>query len=237
MPAIEAAVDALGGPVMSALLERYAAQRARLDDACRLVGRSPSDVLLLPASKGQPVESVQELANAGCAEFAESYVQEWREKVAAVDVRWHIIGPLQSNKVRELSGQPVALIHTVAREKLVREIAKRCPGASILIQVNVADEASKSGVAAADAPALVSAAIDAGLDVRGFMAMAPLTEDSTAARRTFDGLRELRDATATPGVPLHTLSMGMSGDLEDAVAAGATIVRVGTAIFGPRVQA
>ncbi len=148
---------------------------------------------------------------------------------AAADVRWHWVGRLQRNKVRQVAGH-VALWHSVDRAELGAEIARRAPGAAVLAQVNTSDEATKGGCRPGDAAALVADLRAEGLDVRGLMTVAAVGHDGAAA--SFRRLRTLADDLALP-----ERSMGMSDDLEEAVAEGATLVRVGTALFGPRAPA
>ncbi len=194
----------------------------------------PPGVTLVAVSKAQPAEAIREAYAAGQRHFGENYVQEWRDKAAALadlpDLAWHFVGGLQTNKVKYLVGR-VALVHAVDREELGREIARRSAGAGIttrvLVEVNVAGEASKAGCSPADAPALV-ASLRAlpGLEVAGLMCIPPPDEPP---RPLFARLREL-----AASLGLRELSMGMSGDYPDAIAEGATLVRVGTAIFGER---
>jgi hypothetical protein len=194
----------------------------------------PAGVTLVAVSKAQPAEAIREAYAAGQRHFGENYVQEWRDKAAALadlpDLAWHFVGSLQTNKVKYLVGR-VALVHAVDREELGREIARRSAAAGVttrvLVEVNVAGEASKAGCSPADAPALV-ASLRAlpGLEVAGLMCIPPPDEPP---RPRFARLREL-----AAGLGLRELSMGMSGDYPDAIAEGATLVRVGTAIFGER---
>ncbi len=197
-------------------------------------GGVPAGVTLVAVSKTQPPEAIREAYAAGQRDFGENYVQEWREKAEALadlpDLRWHFIGSLQTNKVKYLAGK-VALVHTVDREELGREIAKRWEKAGararVLVEVNLGGEASKGGCAPEAVPALVEAlrALPA-LDVAGLTCIPPPEDDPRPHFRT---LREMRDRLG-----LRELSMGMSGDYPVAVDEGSTIVRVGTAIFGER---
>ncbi len=216
------------------IAERLAAVRAAL----------PSGVTLVAVSKTQPPEAVREAHAAGQRDFGENYAQEWRRKAEALadlpGIVWHFIGALQTNKVKMLAGgsgakpgglAPVAWIHTVDREELAREIARRYAArgatARVLVEVNVAGEATKSGCAPADVPHLVEAVRALpGLALRGLMCIPPADADPRPHFRT---LRAMRDALG-----LADLSMGMSGDYLAAIEEGSTMVRVGTAIFGPR---
>lgn len=220
----------------------------RIVAACLRTGRDPAAVALVAVSKFQPAESVRRLALAGQLLFGESYVQEAIPKVDALAdmmvepgeaLRWHFIGRLQKNKVKYLAGR-FELIHTVDSLDLAHMLHKfsaasgRCQ--DILLQVNLACEAQKSGCAAEGVPALARGVLELpGLRLRGLMIMPPWQEDPEPSRPWFAGLRELRDRLRQDlGVPLPELSMGMSHDLEQAVEEGATLVRVGTALFGER---
>jgi pyridoxal phosphate enzyme (YggS family) len=194
----------------------------------------PRGVTLVAVSKTQPADAVREAHAAGQRDFGENYVQEWRDKADALadlpDLVWHFVGSLQTNKVKYLAGR-VGLVHTVDRLELGREIAKRWEKAGararVLVEVNLGGEASKGGCAPESAPELVAAlqALPA-LDVRGLTCIPPPEDD---ARPHFQALRRMRDRLG-----LAELSMGMSGDYPVAIEEGATIVRVGTAIFGER---
>ncbi len=224
---------------MTDLAARWRATRAAVDAACVAAGRRPDEVTLVAVAKLHPVAAIDAVVAAGATDIGENYVQELLAKQAAAQAqpRWHFIGRLQRNKARQIAGK-VALIHAVDSRELGVELGKRVPAGAvqpILVAVNVADEATKSGVAVADAPALVAAlAAIPGLRVDGLMTMPPPTDDPEAARPHFTALRALRDRLATPAVPLPHLSMGMSHDFSVAIACGATLVRIGTAIFGER---
>jgi PLP dependent protein len=194
----------------------------------------PAGVTLIAVSKSQPADAIREAHAAGQRDFGENYVQEWREKADALadlpEIVWHFIGSLQTNKVKYLAGR-VALVHTVDREELGREIAKRWERlgarARVLVEVNLGKEASKGGCAEGDVPGLLERlrAIPS-LEVAGLTCIPPPGDDP---RPYFVALRALRDRLG-----LRELSMGMSGDYPVAIAEGATLVRVGTAIFGER---
>ena len=194
----------------------------------------PPGVTLVAVSKAQPSAAVREAYAAGQRHFGENYVQEWREKAEALadlgDLAWHFVGSLQTNKVKYLVGR-VALVHTVDRLDLAGEISRRSAqkGAAtrVLVEVNVAGEAGKAGCAPVEVPALVEAVRALpGLELRGLMCIPPAEGDPRLHFRT---LRALRDRLG-----LADLSMGMSGDYPAAIEEGATLVRVGTAIFGER---
>ena len=214
-------------PLDDAVRERLEAVRHRAAQA------GATDALRVVAvTKGFGADAVAAAVRAGLVDVGESYASELAGKALAAGegdapVRWHFIGRLQSNKVRRLSSV-VHLWQSVDRASLVGEIARHAPGASVLVQVNVSDEAQKGGCDPAAASGLVAAARDAGLDVRGLMCIAA-AGGNEAARPGFRLLRSLAD-----DLGLEERSMGMSGDLEAAVEEGSTMVRVGTALLGPR---
>jgi len=230
---------------MTTISSNLQAVNARIAAACGVAGRDPATVRLLAVTKTWPAASVRAAAAAGQHAFGESYVQEAVPKQAALadlDLEWNFIGPLQSNKTRPVA-ENFAWVHSIERLKIAERLSDQRPAhlppLNVCVQVNVSGEASKSGCALAAAPALCHAvAALPRLRLRGLMAIPDLTEESALAdsltRRRFARLRELRDALAAEGLPLDTLSMGMSHDLEAAIMEGATIVRVGTAIFGER---
>ena len=217
--------------------------RTEIAAVCTRCGRDPATVRLVAVSKTHPATAIEAACAAGQTLFGESYVQEFLTKAAAVNapLQWHFIGHLQSNKVKYLPGK-VSLIHSVDRLSLAEEIdcqwGKSGLQAEILIEVNLGGEASKSGVtAAALEPLLRRLAQFPHLSVRGLMTLPPYLADPDEVRPYFRTLRELArqlDALALPGVSMHELSMGMSHDFAVAIEEGATLVRVGTAIFGER---
>jgi pyridoxal phosphate enzyme (YggS family) len=222
--------------------ERLESVRARIALAARRAGRDPLGVRLLAVSKQQPVEAIAAAADAGQREFGENYVQEGADKVDALaDVPglvWHFIGQLQANKTREVAAR-FDWVHTVDRERIAARLSAQrphhAPPLQVLLQVRLADEAGKGGVTPTEVPALATAvAALPRLQLRGLMCIPPPAADLEAQRAPFRRLRELLDALNSAGHRLDTLSMGMSDDLEAAVLEGATIVRVGTAIFGRR---
>lgn len=215
----------------------------RIQAAAELAGRDPASVRLVAVSKTRPATDVVTAFQAGQTLFGENYIQELVPKLAEVQepVQWHVIGHLQSNKVKYIAGQ-VAMIHSVDRLSLAQEIdrqwgklGKIC---DILIQVNISGEASKSGTTEEEAIQLVrECALLPNVRVKGLMTMPPFFDDPEAARPYFAELRQLAktiDAQHITGVEMTELSMGMSGDFEAAIQEGATLVRVGTAIFGER---
>lgn len=225
----------------------------RIARAAERSGRRPGDVTLVAVSKTFPAEAIREAYAAGVRRFGENRIQEWDEKhaqLADLDATWHLVGHLQSNKARRAA----RLFHCVdsldridLAEKLSRAagevsgvgapLAAPARVLTVLIEVRLAPEESKSGVEVADVPALAEAVLALPqLDLRGLMCLPPFLEDAEQVRPYFRRLRELRDAlSARLGRPLPTLSMGMSHDFEVAIEEGATQVRLGTAIFGPRV--
>lgn len=203
--------------------------------------RFSQHVTLICVSKNQDVKKVKEGVHSGIQDLGENYVQELIEKQAAVlqPVRWHLIGPLQSNKIKFIVGK-VDLIHSVDRESLAHAISVKAQSLElkqkILIQVNIANEATKSGVSAQQVSALIQKIKNFnGIELCGFMTMPPFVEKPEASREPFRQLRELRDVLQKEhGLALPILSMGTSQDFEIAIEEGATHVRVGTQIFGAR---
>jgi pyridoxal phosphate enzyme (YggS family) len=201
----------------------------RVRDRIAAAGGDPTAVTVVAVTKGFGPEAVEAAVAAGAVHLGENYAQELiaNAPVAGPEVRWHFIGGLQRNKVRALADH-VHLWETVDREALGIEIARRAPGAAVLVQVNISDEATKGGCPPAGAHDLVAALEDVGLEVRGLMGIAA-PGDLDRAGRQFGVLADLATALDLP-----ERSMGMTDDLEVAVARGATIVRVGTALFGSR---
>ena len=226
-----------GAPVR----ERVAWVLERIALAERRSGRPPGSVRLVAVSKTQPLSRILEAHAAGLSVFGENYVQEAAEKVPGLPVaEWHLIGKLQSNKVRKAVSL-FSWIQTVDSAKRLSEISRSAVEAGkvvpALIEVNVGGEESKAGASAGDLRAILAGAASLpGVRVAGLMAIPPYSEDPEESRPYFARLRELRDALAAeaPGAMLSELSMGMSNDFEAAIEEGATMVRVGTAIFGSR---
>jgi pyridoxal phosphate enzyme (YggS family) len=222
---------------------RLHALQARIARAADEAGRDPATVALLAVSKTFGAAAVRAVADCGQCEFGENYLQEALEKQAELRdpaLVWHFIGPIQSNKTRAIA-ENFSWVHSVDRLKIAERLsAQRPPGApplQVCIEVNVSGEASKGGVGPAELPALAGAVSRLpGLQLRGLMAIPAPTPDVAAQRAAFGQVRELFDSLRARGHGLDTLSMGMSGDLEAAILEGATIVRVGTALFGERIK-
>lgn len=224
-----------------------AAARARLADALAAAGRPAEDARLLAVSKTKPAAMIREAWQQGQRDFGENYVQEALAKQGELKdlegIVWHFIGPLQSNKTREVA-EHFAWVHSVDREKIARRLNDQRPAElgplDICLQVNISAEPSKSGVMLEELPDLAAAVLAMpALRLRGLMAIPAPAEESSAQREPYARLRQALDRLRKrfPDAPLDTLSMGMSADLEAAVAEGATLVRLGTAIFGERDRA
>jgi hypothetical protein len=217
--------------------------REQIATTCRKCGRDPGEVRLVAVSKKKPAADIDAAIAAGQSLFGESYVQECVAKLDEVkaDAEWHFIGALQSNKVKYLRGK-VAMIHSVDRLSLAQEIDRQWKKdddcVNILLQVNLGEEASKSGTTAEELIELVrQVAVLENLRIMGLMALPPWGADPEEVRPYFRQLRELSvqiDALKLPNVSMQELSMGMSHDYEVAIEEGATLIRVGTAIFGAR---
>jgi PLP dependent protein len=218
--------------------------RARIASAARSAGRDPSSVRLIAVSKTFPIDAVRAAYDAGQREFGENRVQEGLQKIdgsADLSIRWHLLGHLQTNKARK-AASAFAVIQSVdsveVMQKLDRGAEEAGSAPELLIQVDLAGEATKFGIPPVEVPRLFEAAAACrAARVVGLMALPPLPDTPEDARRWFRQLRELRDGWLASGVPsamLRELSMGMSADFEVAVQEGATMVRVGTAIFGER---
>jgi pyridoxal phosphate enzyme (YggS family) len=226
--------------------ERINEIRQRIALACRRAGRSASDVTLVAVAKTFPVGAVREALRAGAADIGENYVQELLDKkadLAGEDVRWHFIGHLQSNKVKYIADW-IQMIHAVDSESLVREIDRRAALAHrtvpCLVEVNTTGEESKFGVAPDRALALVrTLAPYEHVTIAGLMTIGPFLPDPEGSRPMFRRLRTLQEEIASVGqsnVTMRHLSMGMTGDFEVAIEEGATLLRIGTAIFGKRTK-
>ena len=226
---------------MDTIEKRLQAVKSRIAAACAGVGRDPRDIVLVAVGKTFPAESLRAAHAAGQRDFGENQVQEALAKIGELRdlaLVWHFIGPVQSNKTRAVA-ERFDWVHSIDRLKIAERLSAQRPAAlpplQACVQVNVSGEAAKAGVPPLEAPALARAV--AGLPrlrLRGLMAIPEPTTDAALARRRFETVRDLAAQLVRDGLPLDTLSMGMSDDLEAAIAAGATMVRVGTAIFGPR---
>jgi pyridoxal phosphate enzyme (YggS family) len=226
----------------SDLADRLAAVRQHIDAAARDCERDPAAITLIAVGKTFPAEVVNEAVSAGASDLGENRIQEAvAKKPGVAEARWHLIGPLQRNKARAAL-EVFDIVHTIDRfeiaDRLQYLLAEHWPERrlDVLLEINVADEPQKAGALPEEASELLEHALGCDrLAVRGLMAIPPWEEDPEASRPWFRQLRELRDRLEEEvGHPLPELSMGMSHDFEIAIAEGATMVRVGTAIFGPR---
>ena len=227
---------------VATVARRVAAVRARIDAAARTAGRDPDAVRLVAVTKTHPIELARVALEVGLIDLAENRVDELAHKHEQVAARWHLVGQLQRNKVRDVVGR-AHLIHSVDRRTLVDTIGRHATARGlvqdVLIQINVGDDPAKGGCDLADAEDLVSYAVGSpGVRVIGLMTVPPLPPDgvdpTTAAGPLFRRLREVRDGLRIIHPEVQELSMGMSDDLESAVQEGATMVRVGSALFGSR---
>lgn len=226
---------------MTTIISALQAVKQRIESTALRAGRVPQDVRLLAVSKTFPAEAVREAFRAGQTAFGESYVQEAAGKIAALSdlpLEWHFIGPLQSNKTR-LVAENFSWVHSVEREKIASRLSSarpaELPPLQVCLEVNVSGEASKGGVAPQELEALAAHVRTLPrLQLRGLMAIPAATENAALQRQQFRAVRELLEQLNRQNFQLDTLSMGMSNDLESAIAEGASIVRIGTAIFGAR---
>ena len=230
---------------MSIIAANLQAVEATIGAACASAGRGKNEVRLLAVSKTFPAEAVVEAMAAGQRAFGENYLQEGLDKMQEVArlqpdavLEWHFIGPIQSNKTRPIASN-FQWVHTVERLKIAQRLSEQRPEElgplDICIQVNISGEASKSGASEDELPELArQVAALPNLRLRGLMAIPEATKDEAQQRAAFARLRALFETLRAQGLALDTLSMGMSGDLKAAVAEGATIVRIGSAIFGVR---
>jgi len=227
------------------IADNIARVRAQIQAACLAAERAPNSVQLLAVSKTWGADAVRPAHAAGQTAFGENYLQEALDKQQSVKtlrpdlvLEWHFIGPIQSNKTRPIA-EHFEWAHAVDREKIARRLSEQrppnLPPLNICLQVNVSGEDSKSGVAPTEVLALAQAVTTLpGLRLRGLMAIPEPTEDVESQRKPFALLRALQQQLTEAGIPTDTLSMGMSADMDAAIAEGATIVRIGTAIFGKR---
>lgn len=227
----------------SVLKENYANVLKNVHNACERAGRKTDDVTLIAVSKTKPVEMLQEIYDCGCRDFGENKVQEIMDKYDKLpnDIRWHMIGHLQTNKVKYIVDK-VYMIHSVDSIKLAKEISKEAVKKNVtvkvLLEVNVAKEETKFGLLTEEVPDFYKEVIDLpGLKVCGLMTIAPYVENSEENRQHFVNLKQLMvdiESEKTDNISVGELSMGMTGDYEVAIEEGATYVRVGTGIFGER---
>ncbi len=223
---------------------RLRAVRMRIAAAARAAGRNEDSVTLLAVSKGHDAAAVRALARLGVEHFGESYLQDAGPKLdalAGLELCWHYIGRLQANKTRAVA-ERFAWVHGVDRPRIAERLAAQrphlAPPLNVCLQVKLAPDATKGGASAAEARALVATiARLPRLSLRGLMCMLPEGLDAAGQRARFEAVRALYEELRREGSALDTLSMGMSGDFEAAIAAGSTMVRIGTALFGARVAA
>lgn len=223
---------------MSTIANNIAKVATRIREAAQAAGRDPDTVGLLAVSKTQPAEAIREANGAGLSDFGESYLQEALEKqacLADLALTWHFIGPIQSNKTKAIAAQ-FDWVHSVDRLKIAQRLSEQrpteLPPLNVCLQVNVSGETSKSGCAPQEVAELARAIVTLpNLRLRGLMAIPEPTDDRAEQHAAFARLRQLQQAL---DLRLDTLSMGMSQDLEAAIAEGATWVRIGTALFGAR---
>ena len=226
---------------MNTIEQRLATVRARITQAEIQYGRKPGSVTLLAVSKGHPVADIEAALAQGQYWFGESYLQDAQPKIEALDddnIEWHFIGPIQSNKTQAIA-RYFDWVHSVEREKIARRLSEQRPASlpplNICIQVNISGEMKKSGVTPDEVQPLAKLVQQLpGLRLRGLMTIPAAEPKREQQRQAFHQLRLLYEQLCAQDLPLDTLSMGMSNDLEAAIAEGATIVRVGTAVFGPR---
>lgn len=226
---------------MTTIATRLQAVKTRIAEAARNAGRQPEDILLLAASKTNPPEKVREAWEAGQTVFGENYLQEGLIKIRALadlPIEWHFIGPIQSNKTKPIA-ENFAWVHSVDREKIAVRLSnarpESLPPLQVCVQVNVSGEVTKSGVAPEQAVELAAFVNQLPrLKLRGLMAVPELTSATALQREQFQIMREIFEQLKKDGFDIDTLSMGMTEDMDIAIAEGATIVRIGTAIFGAR---
>ena len=227
---------------MTTIASNLQAVRAAMAAAATEASRAPDEVSLLAVSKTLPPDAIREACRAGQARFAESYVQESLHKIAALHdlpIEWHFIGPIQGNKTRAIA-EHFDWVHSVGRLKIAERLSAQRPAhlppLQVCLQVNISNEDSKSGVSPGEAAHLAMAVAQLPhLRLRGLMAIPEPSDDIHVQRGAFAQLRELREQLNRQGLQLDTLSMGMSHDFAAAIAEGATMVRIGSAIFGARI--
>lgn len=229
---------------MSTIADNISQVRARINAASQEAGRAPNSVQLLAVSKTKPAEMVASAYACGQRDFGENYLQDALEKIQTLahldDINWHFIGPVQSNKTRPIA-EHFAWLHSLDRDKVAHRLNDQRPSAlpplNVCLQVNISGEASKSGVSLTELPALAEAVSQyPNLRLRGLMAIPEACDNASQQHAAFKALADAFSQLQTqlPDTPLDTLSMGMTADLEAAIAEGSTWVRIGTAIFGAR---
>lgn len=228
---------------MSAISDNLQAVYRRIAHAAQLCGRQPQEIQLLAVSKTFNIDAIQDAFNSGQHAFGENYVQEAIEKITTLDslrssIEWHMIGPIQSNKTRQIA-EHFDWVHSIDRLKIAERLSIQRPQhlapLQICLQVNISGEPSKSGVLPTEAIYLAQhIAVLPRLCLRGLMAIPEPSSDPEKQKQPFRALRQLLQQLNTQGLKLDTLSMGMSADLETAIAEGTTLIRVGSAIFGER---
>lgn len=226
---------------MTTIASNMQAVRAAIETAARAAGRNPQDIKLLAVSKTFPEEDIRAAYAAGQRRFAESYVQEAIGKFSGLQslgIEWHFIGPIQSNKTRPIA-EHFSWVHSIERLKIAERLSaqrpENLPPLQVCIEVNISGEASKSGVTPNEVAALAQAVVSLPrLQLRGLMAIPQPDSNPAQQHAAFAQLRRLQTDLINRGIPLDTLSMGMSHDFPAAIAEGATLVRIGTAIFGAR---
>lgn len=225
---------------MSTISDRLKQVQRRITQAASAAGRDPASIKLVAVSKTQPIAKLEAALAAGQSIFGESYLQDALPKIEAIGTRaeWHFIGPIQSNKTRQIATH-FDWVHSVDRLKIAQRLNEQrpeeLPPLNVCLQVNTSGEAAKAGTPPADTRALAEAVNKLPrLRLRGLMTIPAREPEPARQRQPFQQLRTLFEQLQNDGFDLDTLSMGMSGDMEAAIAEGATLVRVGTAIFGPR---
>lgn len=220
--------------------QRYEKLVADIETAARQSGRNPDEIRLVGASKQQPASAIRELAGLGLREFGENYLQEGMDKqaeLADLPLTWHFIGRIQSNKTRDIANH-FSWVHSVDRVKIARRLSEQCDqpdGVNICLEVNIDAEPGKGGLTVEAIPeAAATVAALPNLWLRGLMTIPRPEPDPDRQRATFRRMRELLDGLRGDGLAVDTLSMGMTADMTAAIAEGATFIRIGTALFGPR---
>ncbi|MGX9460176.1 YggS family pyridoxal phosphate-dependent enzyme [Shewanella sp. A14] len=228
---------------MTTIADRISIAQNRINQAAQNYSRSPNEITLLAVSKTKPINDIIAAYQAGQRQFGENYVQEGESKIIALqadypDIKWHFIGPLQSNKTK-IVAENFDWMHTLSREKIAQRLheqrSENKPPLNVCIQVNISQEESKSGVKSADVATLaLTIASLPNLKLRGLMAIPTATDNVHIQQQEFGQLKQLFDQLKRQYPSVDTLSMGMSGDLDIAIANGSTMVRIGSAIFGQR---